>query len=96
MSSSIPTALNTIALRSKCPPDCIASRRESIALPARALLRIEPGKEADRLSCSFGSLWVTVEGSSTDTILQAGQSMDLPRKGLMVVEALKDSAVEIG
>jgi hypothetical protein len=95
MATSISTELNTLALQRDHVSQNVKSPRRVVALPGRSVLRIEPKEGLRRLSCTFGSVWVTVEGSITDTILGAGESFDLPRKGLVVVEALSNSAVQI-
>ena len=46
------------------------------------------------LRCVDGSLWVTFEGQSNDYVIDAGESIRLPR-GLSVVQALSSSRIEV-
>jgi len=95
MQSSLLTGLNTLMLHHECIPQEACTQRELVALPHRALLRLESSPRPRGVVCSMGMVWVTLEGSRADVILGSGESIELSANGLVVVEALVDSVVEI-
>jgi hypothetical protein len=56
-----------------------------------ALVRIRavPGQS---IGCVRGTLWVTLEGDTEDHILAAGELLSLPRRGMILVNALAGDA----
>ena len=43
------------------------------------------------LACAAGTLWVTLDGDRRDHVLDAGESLEVGRNALVVVNALKPS-----
>ncbi|WP_034303753.1 DUF2917 domain-containing protein [Herbaspirillum sp. RV1423] len=49
------------------------------------------------LHVGSGRVWVTIEGGSTDYWLSGGQSLDIPGRGLVVIESVNiASKLQIG
>ena len=48
-----------------------------------------------RLTCVEGTLWLTLERSSRDIVLQAGESLEIDRDGTTLVQGMADSRVAI-
>lgn len=46
------------------------------------------------IACLEGCLWITLTGERRDLILRGGQAVTLEKKGLLLVEALRDSLVK--
>ncbi len=59
-----------------------------LAMQSRAVLAVHV-EAALRISCVEGTLWVTQHRDIDDTVLEAGGSLDLRRRGPAVVQALK-------
>jgi hypothetical protein len=47
------------------------------------------------LCCLAGSLWITHDGDPKDVIVEAGESYHVARRELMIVHALRDSAIRM-
>jgi hypothetical protein len=43
-----------------------------------------------------GSVWITEENSIRDVVLEAGQSFELTRPGIAIVEAFDDASISFG
>jgi hypothetical protein len=43
-----------------------------------------------------GRVWITEENGTQDVVLTAGESFQLARRGLAVVEAFSDASISIG
>jgi hypothetical protein len=89
------TSLTPLGLRGDYLAPCPALRPAVVALPMLEILRVEGSHNPRRILCLRGTVWVTVEGSEADLILRAGDSVDLAAGGLILAEALTDSAVEV-
>jgi hypothetical protein len=61
--------------------------QQTLELAATGLLSLRDG-QATRIRCIQGSVWITEEGQSRDTILERGESYTLSRTGLAVITAL--------
>jgi hypothetical protein len=48
-----------------------------------------------RLACTAGRIWVTLEHSSGDVILEANQSLDIDENGRIVISALDSGAFKV-
>ena len=60
------------------------------------LWRIELGHERLPIRCLSGALWITREGSPTDTLLPAGEACELRGRGLVLVSAVPEAEVRVG
>lgn len=69
------------------------ARRVSIekCLPQSALLLLKGDHSGESLSVLSGMVWITQSGSLEDILLGAGESFDIPRKGTVLAESLKDA-----
>jgi hypothetical protein len=47
------------------------------------------------LSCSAGTLWVTLDGDRRDFVLGVGESLEIASNALVVVNALKPSRLAV-
>jgi hypothetical protein len=56
-----------------------------------------PVKEAmgTRIDCLRGRIWITERGGNEDIVLEAGQSYEISRGGVAVVQALRDALVAL-
>jgi hypothetical protein len=68
--------------------------QSTLDLAPEGLLAIRDGHAA-RIRCDAGSLWITEEGESKDTILASGDSYTLRRPGLALLSALGASRITI-
>jgi hypothetical protein len=60
------------------------------------LWKIELGHGGLPLRCLSGAVWITREGSTTDTVLPAGESCELRGKGLVLVSAVPEAELRVG
>jgi hypothetical protein len=60
---------------------------QTVELTATGLLSLRDG-EVTHIRCIQGSVWITEEGQSRDTILERGETHALRRTGLVVITAL--------
>ena len=60
------------------------------------LWRIELGHGGLPIRCLSGAVWITREGSPTDTVLPAGESCELRGKGLVLVSAVPEAELRVG
>ena len=47
------------------------------------------------ITCQTGLVWATIEGSTTDYILEAGRTVRFDRKGSVVIQALHSATVRV-
>ncbi len=66
-----------------------------VAIRAHTVHRIDGGRGLS-VTCLQGPVWVTQKNDTRDTILNAGQSFALDRKGAAIVYAFKDAAILVG
>ncbi|MBE7418898.1 MAG: DUF2917 domain-containing protein [Ideonella sp.] len=52
-----------------------------------------PGQRGDGVAVFEGEVWITEDGSRTDTILEAGQSQAFGSDGNLVVQAFADAVL---
>jgi len=62
-----------------------------IELDAREVVTL-PDVRSAMLRVTRGTLWITQEGDPQDVVLRAGDSWEVERNGLMVVEAQNDTS----
>ena len=67
---------------------------EGLCLKPKQLLKVRGGI-GHAIVCHSGSLWVTQQHDQRDIVLGAGESFALDRKGLVLVQALAQSAISI-
>src|SRR5438552_2643960 len=63
------------------------SERAVIELEYRGVLPMHIAVGA-RIDCLGGRIWITEEGGTDDIVLEAGESFDVARAGVAVVQAL--------
>lgn len=61
-----------------------------IELEQRGIASVEDARGA-RIDCLCGRIWITEHRSPGDIILEAGQSHELSRNGVAVVQALREA-----
>ena len=49
-----------------------------------------------RITCTSGTIWITVAGEPGDTFLSAGQSHVVQGNGLAIVESIGSGSIRIG
>ena len=62
-------------------------------LSASEVERLAGVRSGDAIVCNSGILWVTQEGDPEDYLLKKGEQFVANRHGVVVVEAMTDSAV---
>jgi hypothetical protein len=67
---------------------------QALCLRPNQLLKVHGGI-GHAVVCHSGSLWVTQHRDGRDIVLRAGESFALDRKGLVLVQALEQSALSI-
>jgi hypothetical protein len=67
---------------------------EGLCLNKRQLLKLRGGA-GHAVVCHSGSVWLTQDGDRRDIVLGAGESFALDRAGLVLVQALEQSAISI-
>lgn len=68
--------------------------RSRVHLAREGLLAIRDGR-ATRVVCESGSLWITQEGDSRDSIISAGESFTIRYQGLTILTALEPSQLTV-
>lgn len=66
----------------------------TITLQAAQCLRLT-GARGVRLTCRAGLLWITQEGLLRDDFLAPGNGIEVVTGGLVLVEAMSESALEV-
>lgn len=61
-------------------------------LNANQIARLDENCPCDMILCTRGVLWVTQNGDQQDYLLRPGEKFVLLRSGMVLVQALKDSA----
>lgn len=69
-------------------------KRSVIELEQRELVSVEDARGA-RVDCLCGRIWITEHGSPGDIVLEAGESYELSRDGIAVVQALREARVAL-
>lgn len=64
----------------------------SINLDKGGVVDLQPTPEGIRVRVESGSLWVTQAGDRNDHVLCSGESFTAEGRGLVVVQALQNSA----
>lgn len=72
----------------------IEPKRSSVHLAKEGLLAIRDGRST-RIVCETGSVWITQEGDSRDSVISAGESLTIRHQGLTILSALEPSQLEI-
>ena len=65
-----------------------------LCLKKRQLLKVHSGI-GHAIVCHSGSVWLTQDGDQRDIVLVAGESFALDRSGLVLVQALEQSAISV-
>jgi len=67
---------------------------QGLCLKPKQLLKVRRGS-GHAIVCHSGSLWVTQHRDPRDIVMGAGESFALDRNGLVLVQALEQSAISI-
>jgi len=67
----------------------------TLTLSKGALVDLRPPTRGVRIEVESGSVWVTQTGDTVDHLLHHSQSFVVERPGLVVVQALQDSAFRV-
>jgi len=54
------------------------------------------GAHGLRITCTAGTIWITVTGETGDTFLGAGQSHVVQGNGLAIIESIGSGSIRIG
>jgi hypothetical protein len=68
------------------------SIRHAVSLREGALLRIRDGSGL-RVHAQRGQIWITQEGDVRDAVLNEGESLQLEKDGLTLIQALSPATV---
>ncbi len=71
------------------------ARGTQVKLAGGALWSQRIRERGQTLVCHEGWLWLTCEGDAEDHVLAAGMSLRLERRGLVVVQALRDTCFSL-
>ena len=69
--------------------------RATFVMERGEVLSIRVGRRPYRVSCIAGRLWATMDGSTVDAMLVAGDSLAYRGRGKVVVQALRTATVRI-
>jgi len=67
----------------------------TLTLNKGALVDLRPPTHGVRIEVQSGSIWVTQTGDTVDHLLHHSQDFVVDRPGLVVVQALQDSAFRV-
>lgn len=65
-----------------------------IEIEYRGIVPVEDAMGA-RIDCLRGRIWITERGCTDDIVLEAGQSCEISRGGVAVVQALREALVAL-
>jgi hypothetical protein len=69
--------------------------RATFVMERGEVLSVHAGRRPYRIGCVAGRLWATMDGSSVDDVLVAGQTLTYRGKGRVVIQALRTATVRI-
>jgi hypothetical protein len=69
--------------------------RATFVMERGEVLSIRVGSRPYLIACVAGRLWATMDGSTVDTVLLAGQSLAYKGKGKVVIQALRTATVRV-
>jgi hypothetical protein len=69
--------------------------RATFVLERGEVLSIRVGRRPYRIACIAGRLWTTMDGSTVDLVLAAGESLAYQGRGKVVVQALRTATVRV-
>ncbi len=69
-------------------------KRMVIELEYRGIVPVEDAM-GTRIDCLRGRIWITEHGCTDDIVLEAGQSYEISRGGVAVVQALREALVAL-
>jgi hypothetical protein len=78
------------------PP--LVERRQpaSMLLKRGEITRLTGVGEFRRIECCAGKLWITQSGCEDDVVLSAGEKRAFCQAGVVLIEALTESKVDLG
>lgn len=76
-------------------PSCSELFGREIELQHSTFIRLEASKQAQKITCLRGILWIT-QDNTPDILLHRGQNFFPKPKGLILIEALQPSRVAVG
>lgn len=71
------------------------NHKVQLTLKKHQLLSLRGAKPRMRIKCQDGVLWVTNSNDNRDHVLMATDRFSPQRKGTVLIEALRDAAVDI-
>lgn len=72
----------------------VGMKRVVIELEYRGIVPVADAL-GTRINCLRGRVWITQHGSQDDVVLEAGESCDISRRGVALVQALADARVAL-
>jgi hypothetical protein len=69
--------------------------RATFVMERGEVLSIRVGRRPYRIACVAGRLWATMDGSTVDSVLVAGESLAYRGRGRVVIQALRTTTVRI-
>jgi hypothetical protein len=70
-------------------------RNDTFALPKGTTATLQAGTRPVSITCVAGLVWATIEGSTTDHLVRAGETACFDRRGSIVIEALRAATVRV-
>ncbi len=71
------------------------SNKIQLVLKRHQLISLRGVKPQTAVNCNHGVLWITNSGDPRDHILGAGRGFSPKRRGHVLIEAMRDSTVDI-
>jgi hypothetical protein len=68
-------------------------RDDVVHLHAKEILELENQKGGIHLKVLSGTAWITQPGDPDDYILQANETVDIAKKGLVLVQAMPEASL---
>jgi hypothetical protein len=69
--------------------------RATFVIERGGVLSVHAGHRPYRIGCVAGRLWATIEGSTVDDVLVAGQTLTYHGRGRVVIQALRTATVRV-
>jgi hypothetical protein len=66
---------------------------EVITLRRKEIMRLKNQDERMQLRCLGGIAWITQPGDPEDHVLMANETLDITKKGLVLVQALPETTI---
>ncbi len=70
-------------------------RDDVVHLHAKEILKLENQKGGIQLTLLSGTAWVTQPGDPDDHFLQANETMDIQKEGLVLIQAMPEATLRL-